>query len=457
MFRNRRHVPALAVIIVAPALFSDCLGAKVPGKANGEATGDPPGSQVVEPGLPTRGLLRIGSDSLRTGGTPSEIAFSPDGKSIAVAEGWPSWVPGVPFFDSRDGRRIKQLRVPDPVAASVKCLAFSNDGTRLIWGESSGNVALWDLTKNRMLLREKLHHGAVSLLRAKLHDEDVECVAFSADGKLMASGGKDGVVHLRQVESPERTMRDFNVGERLYGEASLDPAGAHCLTFTPDGTRLIAGAGLSGSIFIWQVSDGRLLREIDGEAGQIPPQNTMLLNIPRLDRLQVTPDGRQLIVTGHKLGLNPDHPDPRTRQMWVVEVRFLDLETGECVKTLDGGKEPFKGQVAVSRDGKRVALSESNRLRILDPSSRTEGPCNPWNCRVTSLLERSFRPTATRSPAITKEWSCCSTFEPARSLIMMSRRPGASPCRRHGRLEEIGSPPVTVMVRCGYGTPGRAS
>ena len=203
-----------------------------------------PGAQHDESGLPARALLRIGTDNLRTGVIPAEIVFSPDGKLVASPVACRGGLPEVFLFGVRGGRLIKRLRAPDRPPGFVQCLAFSPDGSKLLWGESTGYVALWDLTGDKILFRAMLHRG------------EVEAVVLSADGKLMASGGADGTVHVRQVDSPKKDLRDLDVGEQRKAPGPVDPAGVRCLAFTPDGTRLIAGAGLSGSIFVWKSRTG---------------------------------------------------------------------------------------------------------------------------------------------------------------------------------------------------------
>ena len=323
--------------------------------AGGEP-GDPPAGVHAGPDLPARALLRIGADTLRTGALPT-FAFSPDSKIIAAPDTWQRGAPEISFFEIPGGLRIRRIHAADPPPAFVQSLAFSADGTRLLWGESGGHVALWDLTGNRVLLR------------AKLHRDGVKAVAFSADGTLMATGGDDGAVHLRQVATADQVMRDFDVGEQRTSPSPFDPAGVRCLAFTPDGTRLIAGAGHSGAIQIWQIATGQLLRRIDGPPGTPHPENRLLTNRPRLDRIVVTPDGLRLITTGQRLARNPRVFDPRTRQMWVADVRKCDLETGECVNLINGGEEPYKGQAAVTRDGKLVVLTGSSTLRLFDAAT----------------------------------------------------------------------------------------
>ncbi len=76
------------------------------------------------------------------------------------------------IFDVRTGRQVKALVAPKNRAGWVTSVAFSPDGTKLLWGEYGGEVALWDLPADRLLFREKTHGGEVA---------DVE---FSPDGSF---------------------------------------------------------------------------------------------------------------------------------------------------------------------------------------------------------------------------------------------------------------------------------
>ncbi len=143
----------------------------------------------------------------------------------------------------------------------VECLAFSPDGTKLLWGEYLGKVALWDLTGDRLLFRENLH------------DRPVRDVRFSPDGKLMASAGGDAI-QLRRVTAPDLAAPGFatRTGPRLepaFVPLGMAPPfgrreGVACLAFTPDGSRIVAGTFEDATILVWDIADGRLLRKIPG-------------------------------------------------------------------------------------------------------------------------------------------------------------------------------------------------
>ena len=76
----------------------------------------------------------------------------------------------------------------------VAALAFSPDGKTLASGDASGMIKLWDLTTGKELVlgkgreRENTCEGTAVL-----------CLAFSPDGKTLASSGNDDAIRLWDV------------------------------------------------------------------------------------------------------------------------------------------------------------------------------------------------------------------------------------------------------------------
>jgi hypothetical protein len=83
------------------------------------------------------------------------------------------------------------------------------------------------------------------LLSLDGHADEVASVAFSADGKRLASGSQDKTVKVWDA----RTGREERT---LLGHA----ARVGCVTFSPDG-RLLASAGRDQRVVIWETSSGR--------------------------------------------------------------------------------------------------------------------------------------------------------------------------------------------------------
>jgi len=371
---QRRWKAALPVAVTFLALGTTAVRLQAVGASDAATvqSSGPAAPAGAQPPLPPRALLRIGTDNLRIRNSfITGVAFSPDGRLIAAAEANAA-APRVSLFDVRTGDLFKVVSPPDRPRGWVQCVAFSPDQTKIVWGEIGGEVALWDLAHDRLLFREKLHGNGVS------------DVTFSPDGQIMASGGEDGAVHLRRAADPRDVVQDLATGERQpvrRGYTGLPvgplPVGPIHLAFTPDGARLIAGSGSSATISVWRIKDGQLVRRIENANGNSRGMN------PSLSFVAVTPDGRRILSAGQstvprtqtKLKYGP-------RNVTLTEIRLWDLETGERIQDLEGREDHGRGDAALSRDGRLVAVGDFGLLRILNAATgRPERTITLPGCR----------------------------------------------------------------------------
>jgi WD40 repeat protein len=161
------------------------------------------------------------------------VTFSPDGKTVASG----SWDKTIRMWEATTGKEKKALKQSDHVTA----LAFSPDGKTL----ASGRTRASD-SKDDSAERVRLLDAAVGVERAALkgHTSDVGCLAYSADGKLLASGSIDGVIKLWHVATGKERAT-------IKGDA----ISVYSLAFSPDG-RLLAAGGSSGAVKLWDVAAG---------------------------------------------------------------------------------------------------------------------------------------------------------------------------------------------------------
>ncbi|MEV4256526.1 serine/threonine-protein kinase [Spirillospora sp. NPDC049652] len=147
-------------------------------------------------------------------------AFAPDGRMVATC-GADQFVR---LYDGVTGARIADLGTP-----SATGLAFSPDGRTLAVGEyggTNGNVVrVWDVRTHVELARLPGHKSITS-------------VAFSGDGKRLASGGDDG------GSSLQGTIRLWDVATKSQLRLLTTPYHCMSVALSADGTRMLSsGAG----------------------------------------------------------------------------------------------------------------------------------------------------------------------------------------------------------------------
>ena len=156
------------------------------------------------------------------GRSVTSLAFSPDGR-VLVTGGVESKA-NIDFAAIMSGKRPKGSKNQDP-----------QDIMKDLKVEAIGRAQIWDVASGREI-------GAI-----KGHGRAVGKVAFSPDGKLLATGGTDNTIKIWDFDAKRELMT-------LTGHT----ANIESLDFSPDG-RLIASAGEDGSTFLWDAKTGEHL------------------------------------------------------------------------------------------------------------------------------------------------------------------------------------------------------
>jgi WD40 repeat protein len=156
-------------------------------------------------------------------GLVSSVAFSPDGKRLASGTG-DQHQGEVKVWDAATGQETLTLKGD---TGGVTDVAFSPDG-KLLAGATWGSVMVWDAATGQETLTLNRQFSRI------LSDEEGMCsnnsVAFSPDGKRLASGSYDGSIKVWDAQTGRETLTlKERGGARQFGKS---------VAFSPDGRRL---------------------------------------------------------------------------------------------------------------------------------------------------------------------------------------------------------------------------
>lgn len=256
-----------------------------------------------------------------TGGVWS-VAISPDGKTAASGQGIVLGILGngdvgppkeyvVLVWDVETGHELQRFTGHTDTIRSV---AFSPDGKRIVSGSWDKTIRIWDVKAGTVI------HRIEGL------SDKIVAVTFTTDGNKIVSGGIDKTIRIW----------DANTGTQLKTIGAKGQV--HTLSLSPDGQRLLTGElnvnekNDDTFMSLWDFKSGNLIRRFSGVKG--------------INTLSFSQDGRRVLSAG-LVG-----EQESIMQLW-------DVETGDEIKKFDGLAACFLP------DGKRAFAASKDKPLIL--------------------------------------------------------------------------------------------
>lgn len=258
----------------------------------------------------------------------------------------------VRLWDPDSGKLRRQLTGH---LREVNAVAFSADGKLLATASSDKTARIWNVQTG----------AEVFLLKG--HGDAVTSVAFAPKGIALATGSRDRTVKIWSVESG----KEIRTLEPKHRDAVLS------LAFTPDGTQLFSAAGDShkadpGEIRQWDLAGGKVVETYQGHGGAVTAiavhpggksfasagddRNVLVWNVGTRNKVRVSHGHLDRITclafdkTGARLASGSDD----------MTVIVWDPATGEALFSRQGHTEAVRG-VAFSADGKGLVSASDDR------------------------------------------------------------------------------------------------
>ena len=297
------------------------------------------------------------------------LTFSPDGTVLAVGPESKSFVP-VLLIDPANGDITHRLMSHGGKVSSV---AFSPDGRLLATGSGDGVLRTIDLKTQEQLamidVRTEETIDKISLLMsmAQLFNKDadeiwknVKGVAFSPDGRHLATACEDG------------TLKLWDTGSWQCLHTFLKGAGdVVTVDFSPDG-RLLAVSGERPQIRLYEVSSRKFVGTLAGHTSKVrsvtfSPDSKRLASASDDRGIRVWNIQKQtcdLVLHGHFDGVNDVAFSPDGRLLASAgsgsTVKIWDLTRKECILTLKEHGNDVRS-VEFSPDGTVLASGSRDR------------------------------------------------------------------------------------------------
>ncbi len=285
------------------------------------------------------------------------------------------------------GGKIELLRAFEEPKSAVEAIAFSPEGDRLVSGDRSGTLKIWNLGAGKV---ERSLEG---------HAKGVEAIAISPDGKAIVSSG-GGTAKVWELKTG-KLQRSFQVGMpvqisadakvlasgwregrvRIWdvktGKVAGIMGGSSPLAISAEGKFVVSGDS-DNSTSLWNARDKksiRFLEKFSGGAYVLSPDGQILASGSDEGMVKIwnlgTGEVERTLKAGVPLAIAPDGQTLATARDKTIQL--WNLSTGNLLASLDSSNSVTRA--AFSADGKLLA----NAIAIAPEASNTrQGAIQVW-------------------------------------------------------------------------------
>lgn len=244
------------------------------------------------------------------------------------------------------------ILVPD-IGSTARSLVWSRDGNYLYIGTFDKGVTIYDVINKKIF-------ATVG------NNTNISSLAISPNGKILAVGiANDGSVRLWAVENirPEYEVTIFPAhGDKVFSPDVLGVA------FSPDG-KLVASCGFDGKVIIWDVATGKMIKKFDVqdsvfEVAFSPDGKSFIAGLSVKEEFMVWDTNTWEILNTFEgdqswdLSLSPDGSKMISAGGGIHEANLWDVKTGKLLFNFQKETDGFAEAVSYDPNGELVALGD---------------------------------------------------------------------------------------------------
>lgn len=295
---------------------------------------------------------QLGKSLVGSTGSVWGLAFSPDGTILASLD----------RDEGHDNLRVWDIERRELVSEpqSVKrntwnTLAFSPDSTLLALA-SHDAIHLWAHSEGRFL------PGMLSTI-----DSPVDVIAFTPDGKSLATGSRDGFIRMWDIAERRQKGQDIKAHDHWIASIALSRNG-----------KLMASGDTAGTIRLWNADDLTLQAEESLVASGDKRPDTVR-------HLVFSSDGKRLVSVGNLVVRQWD-TDPSSVELYKVSDWLTEAGPPIVIK------DPFPGESALSADGGLIASGGHDGRVALWSTAKMQPLAHPLPGAISEARDIAFSP-----------------------------------------------------------------